>query len=259
MTTTHPGRHPRPRPIPIQPSAGLWLLARGHGDDARFARLFRTAWLRVPPGCRRRMVAHWRRADALVRHRIGVPRPLRRGEHDPRPAPPGWPWPVAETWPILVTPRVELVYGWVGGRHDDILYPRRGRPPHPAAAPRGHYRKALGMVSARGHLLRFRAGAVDRMPDEVVQDLVAHELGHVYLQASGWHGWFKQKMGSPPEEREEEEEVDIMVEEEWGFGVETIDKWTLKVGLTRLLTFASAEEFDEYERAHGPVRQLYGD
>jgi putative heme iron utilization protein len=55
---------------------------------------------------------------------------------------------------------------------------------------------------ARGLVLRFQAGVVDAMPDELVQILIGHELGHVWQEVIGWYEWFEGKYGRRPRRRE---------------------------------------------------------
>jgi hypothetical protein len=57
------------------------------------------------------------------------------------------------------SPRIELVSGWIG--RDD----------------------AMGLVKYNGHLVRFSSDIVHLMPDAHVQELIAHELAHVYQGA----------------------------------------------------------------------------
>jgi hypothetical protein len=245
--------------VAIVPHAGLWLRVHGHGNDERFARLFRATWFRIPVVYRRRMVDYWSRADDSFRRLVGVPRPLRKGEMAPHHAAlveqlAHLPARVrASILPSLICPRIELLHGWVGGWEADILDPPNRRRPLPAAHPEGHAARALGVTYATGHLLRFRAGVVDRMPDDVVQDLVAHELGHVFFWATGRYAAAETAEGER-DQGAEEAEVDELAAAQWGFGVNSIDDWCVEVGLSRTLNFESLDALVEYERTHGTLR-----
>lgn len=46
--------------LPICPEDRLYLEALGHGDDARFAGLFRKVWRQIPEPVRERMLAFWK-------------------------------------------------------------------------------------------------------------------------------------------------------------------------------------------------------
>ena len=124
--------------IPIQRSASLHLVCLGHGDDRRFARLFREVWLRIPSGCRRRMIDWWRGHDRVhdpQRSRIAAgAHGVRRIAHD-------------RSFTV-VTPRVELAWGW---RDRVIILPPPQRKPKTPVEPRGHADRAFGMMGGWGH------------------------------------------------------------------------------------------------------------
>ena len=46
--------------VPICPDDRLYLSVRGHGDDARFAGIFRDAWLNIPLEDRMQIIEYWR-------------------------------------------------------------------------------------------------------------------------------------------------------------------------------------------------------
>jgi hypothetical protein len=152
-----------PRLLPIVRSSDLRLLPRGYGGDARFAGIFHRAWRRIPLWARRRMTAHWRK-PSWPRLLAGVP---------VRPVTPGAPR------ASLVSPRVELLYEWTGGRLNALIEPGAD-----LATCRGGGRHEYAFCACEGHVLRFCAPHVDRMPDEVAMDLVAHELAHVVQYAT---------------------------------------------------------------------------
>jgi hypothetical protein len=106
-------------------------------------------------------------------------------------------------WPQAILPHspcIELLEGW----SEALLtrtYQRRAS-------------KALGHCGLDGHELRFRASVVDRMPEVHVLELIAHELAHVYLKATGDH--------SPPPICEVRADL-IMAR--WGFDPFAMDQW----------------------------------
>jgi hypothetical protein len=111
---------------------------------------------------------------------------------------------------VPLSPQIELVGGWSGRVRPGV--------------------DALADVSRGGHLLRFHAGIVGQMPDDVVCDLIAHELAHVFQDAGGltpvpddpdlWR-W-------PGGEMLRGLDVEVHANEmvwNWGFEVESIDEW----------------------------------
>src|SRR5436305_1373831 len=109
-----------PELIPIQRSAGLYLVRHGDGDDQRFARLFRETWRRIPLGARRQMVSFWR--DLLPGYNPVVLRP--RDSDD---------WSKCRR----VSPRVGLLHGW---RTTEIGTFFLRAPKRPETFPLGHDR-----------------------------------------------------------------------------------------------------------------------
>lgn len=51
--------------VPISPADRLYLTALGHGNDVRFARLFRDAWSQIPEEHRDRMTGYWRPIERI--------------------------------------------------------------------------------------------------------------------------------------------------------------------------------------------------
>lgn len=144
-----------PARLPIVARDKLRLDRYGCGDEARFVRVFAATWWKLPRYARRAMRAHWRSEHAgrmicLVKDRLG------RGRFAP--------------------PRVQLLNGWDRPSTWRIRtgIPPAGVPNHP-----------LGAVYAEGFLLRFYAPVVDRLPDPLLEYLIAHELAHVLQHAIG--------------------------------------------------------------------------
>jgi hypothetical protein len=78
------------------------------------------------------------------------------------------------SWRSIVdgpSPRIQLLAGWV-----DWLLGRNFRP---------RLVRAVGMCRYYGHELLFDSRVVDRLPEQHVRELIAHELGHVVVLARG--------------------------------------------------------------------------
>jgi hypothetical protein len=85
------------------------------------------------------------------------------------------------------------------------------------------------------------------MPDDVVQDLVAHELAHGVQYAYGircvreyrdGRADFVCADGSPRGGRLDIElEADEMMDD-WGFDSDSVDRWAIAMGITKVITFA---------------------
>ena len=135
-----------------------------------------------------------------------------------------WRSPEAIRYGVLQPPLIELLEDW-GVREDGDL----------------------GAVSRGGHQIRFAADVVDAMPDDIVRDLIAHELAHVYQWAIG------EDMTPDPEFGflDIEECADEMVRD-WGFGVESIDDWSRSVGRKRVVHYDS---LTDEEKADLEVRR----
>jgi hypothetical protein len=51
--------------LPISPDDRLYLTVQGHGDDARFAGIFRDTWFKIPVEDRMQMTDYWRRSPLI--------------------------------------------------------------------------------------------------------------------------------------------------------------------------------------------------
>jgi hypothetical protein len=89
----------------------------------------------------------------------------------------------------------------------------------------------IGMCSRRGHEVRFRTPIIDRMPDDHLATVVAHELAHVFHYASG------DPTHTPPEGESELEGMlrqmrgEVLVKqmtEAWGFSEKGLDRWLMR-------------------------------
>lgn len=62
-------------PVPIVPTAGLYLTSSGEESEGRFVAAFRRSWKRIPIKDRRRMVKHWRESAPIDPFIFGRPSP----------------------------------------------------------------------------------------------------------------------------------------------------------------------------------------
>jgi hypothetical protein len=214
--------------LPIIPRSNLFLVRYDHGNEERFSTLFKAAWKQIPLSARRQMLGHWRGEDeakplcAVIR----MPRGVRSAQGQ-------------DVRKCLLSPRIELLHGWTGGRSDDKLFPGMG-----------DHRGEVAGVFGKGHLMRFCAPLVDRMPDDVVHDLVGHELAHVYQHAVGYDRMF----GYEPGHGELEENADELMES-WGFRIDSVDEWAVSVGLAKRIECKNPGEY--FERLLGPGSRYY--
>jgi hypothetical protein len=102
--------------------------------------------------------------------------------------------------------------------------------------------------ATRGEVYHFRSEYVDAMPDDVVQDLIAHELAHGVQYADGircvrqysdGRADFVCADGSPRGGRLDIElDANEMMDCDWGFDSESVDRWALAAGITKVIMFA---------------------
>lgn len=109
-------------------------------------------------------------------------------------------------------------------------------------------------VKHRGHHLCFFSRIVDRMPDELVRDLIAHELAHVWQEATFITGRCLDtdktliaidRSGCEWLPGELEEHADDLMES-WGFNATAMDDWSLREGISRTRE-VTLEEFIDLE------------
>ena len=103
--------------------------------------------------------------------------------------------------PQLLSPVIELLDDW-SGRSDE-----------------------LGGCTNNGHKFMFWAVGVDAMPDDMVQTLIAHELGHAYRRAIGRDIFDPVNPPTEAKEREEEFQTRLLVGGVWGFDEEALTEW----------------------------------
>src|SRR5262249_46543884 len=130
---------------------------------------------------------------------------------------------------FFISPRVELLHGWIGGMAYDVLPPEVADP----------YPDCPACCFANGYVLRFKAPLVDQMPATVVQDLIAHELAHVFQYAHGYTERFGE--AEPPEGNVEEDADELM--ESWGFDVDSPDEWAVQTGRRQVIVCKDLTEY----------------
>jgi hypothetical protein len=90
----------------------------------------------------------------------------------------------------------------------------------------------VGVTSDLGHRLQFPAKVVDRMPDAVAEDLIAHELAHAFQMATGirpfiYPDGYEQFICADGErwDRDLLEYHADVIAERWGFDTNSVDQW----------------------------------
>ena len=220
-------RRPESDLLAIAPRSGLYLHPRGHGNDQRFAVVFKRTWARIPQEVRQHILEHWHKSDCRRLTQLVYPEQVSEMEVDD----------LSELLRIRwVVPKVELLSGWVGRDEEDIV---------PAEKyPRG---SGLGHVYAKGCIMRFHAPSIDRMPDATVRHLIAHEIAHVFQNAVGDEYLFGPDWGKPNQGDYEQNADEIM--EEWGFKPFAVDAWAADQGLVERVECKDAREY--IERRYG--------
>ena len=71
----------------------------------------------------------------------------------------------------------------------------------------------------------FLAFVLDAMPDDMVQVLIAHELGHVYRKAIGAHILDPANLPMESEREDEEFAAQVTVTGLWDFDEEALSEW----------------------------------
>ena len=80
----------------------------------------------------------------------------------------------------------------------------------------------VGCCTNNGRKFMFWAVGVDAMPDDMVQTLIAHELGHAFRHAIGRDIVDPANPPTEAEEREEEFQTRLLVGGVWGFDEEAL-------------------------------------
>ena len=129
---------------------------------------------------------------------------------------------------------------------------------------------ALGITDEFGFELSFHAGSVAAMPDDVVQDLIAHELAHVKQSAYGIRlelDLLHEEDGTVTVVRDcydssgaywggstdIESDADATMDD-WGFDSQSIDRWSLAAGRVKTLEFRSEADRRNYIERCGRLR-----
>lgn len=140
-------------------------------------------------------------------------------------------------WREPFIPSVDLVPDW-SGREGATGY-RAGKPVRRGRGLRGD--KAC--CTWRGHQLRFWHPIVVTYPDNLVRDLIAHELAHVVQHALDEE--FEDNF-------EKESDADWRVES-WGFSATDMDEWDRANGLVRMIDW---DTLDDRQRSRVKARMI---
>jgi hypothetical protein len=112
-------------------------------------------------------------------------------------------------------------------------------------------RRAHGCVNRLGHRLLFRARSIARMPDDVAQDLIAHELAHVCQSARGIRCAREYRDGRADyvDGRGEFWGGNLEIEQDvdweiwcWGFDLDSIDEWWKTAGWGKKVEYKDEQE-----------------
>ncbi len=201
---------------PLLPRHDIYLSATGC-DGRRFASLFRETWKRIPLWGRRRMLGHWRATAPTLEGWLAIQQQLEQHGIKRRPDPEPHYW---------MLPHLELTSDPL--RND-----------------------VLAWTSDRGDRLKFHGEPVATMPDDVVQDLIAHELAHVMQSADGvWAGqsypdgdvdYFYRDGTYLGGRLEIEVDADYTIMR-WGFDTDSIERWADATGRRKIITIESEEQ-----------------
>lgn len=189
-------------------------VTRYNGSADRFAKAFRSVWKQIPLGPRRGMLRHWRTDEMrFLSGFIHPSRVVRLNETIP------------QQW--LISPSIEILPPWwIEDGRDDDMNPLRG---------------VMGAACRKGHSLKFHDAIVDALPDNLLADLIAHELAHVWQESIG----LEKRFGFEPEPGDLEQDADEIMEH-WGFSAEAIDEWTVEQGITKRVECSSIQEAIEW-------------
>jgi hypothetical protein len=85
----------------------------------------------------------------------------------------------------------------------------------------------MANVTGGGYVMHFWTKIVAVFPDDLVRDLIAHELAHVHQWSIGWNLATEDPYGI-------EEDADITAEA-WGFSASNIDDWCREHGVIKTI------------------------
>jgi hypothetical protein len=134
-------------------------------------------------------------------------------------------------WEIWKSPSIVLVSTWDEKKHNQSAETR-----------------------CLGHGLCFCSTDVDEMPDDVVRDIIAHELAHVHQFACGMRyghegPWGMEFIGVDGEEWGDIIDIEDGAAEimsNWGFDPESLDRWAISTG--RIQPHAGIRDIEQYLR-----------
>ena len=113
-----------------------------------------------------------------------------------------------------------------------------------------------GRVGLDGHSVEFNSNIIDVLPDNIVCDLVAHELAHVLQSASAirdvvdtetWEIFAVDAHGDRISAGEVEDDADDCMAE-WGFDPQSFDTWCHETGRCRRIEVTPTEFAEAVER-----------
>lgn len=169
-------------PIEIDGESGLYYAGEFGSHDERFVAAFRSTWCRIPSEDRSKMISWWQWWDGQLSHQLSELYRLsgRVGE-----------MPHAKR-----TPTIEVL------------------DKHPS------WGNAVAMSHHFGSGMSFRRVVVDVIPDQLLEVLIAHELGHCFLHSLSRLDFSKFPIDS---------EVAVFRQlRRWGFHERKLDNWLEK-------------------------------
>jgi hypothetical protein len=111
-------------------------------------------------------------------------------------------------------------------------------------------RRDFAVMDRQGHRLRFSAKFMDRMPDDVVRDIIGHEFAHCHQAALGircnrryadGRAVYICRDGSVFGGNFELEEDADLTMHLWGFDPESPDRWAEEVGIRKTKTINTGD------------------
>jgi hypothetical protein len=106
-------------------------------------------------------------------------------------------------------------------------------------------RRTIAMMDHYGYRFRFSSKRFDLMPDEVAQDVIAHELAHGMQAAEGIRCTREYSDGRADYANEDGEycgdnlDIEYGADEMirmWGFDPYSVDEWSLKAGIIKTVS-----------------------
>lgn len=112
-------------------------------------------------------------------------------------------------------------------------------------------------VNRHGQAMAFYWPIINRMPDPLVHDLIAHELAHIHQFAEGWqtqiddddegYAYKLHPNGNTMSMGECEDDADDLMEH-WGFSATAMDQWALREGIAQVREVTLEEYIEAFNR-----------